>query len=258
VGAASLPQQVASPQYATPLAVVAKRDQRFTLLPMSAKLLSGIVVVAVTLLLAGCETYDYAMEEGRSPEMRAAIDRTMSWDTFDDSAMAAAIFAETNRVREAHGLKPLRAYPRLQGAAELQSFTIALTGVASHGNPFAGRARPFDRVVAQGLRPDLVLENVASSLARVPPSGGAVRIKVLDDGTRIRRDDLTGEELPWRSYREVAVRIVQQWMDSPGHRVNILNEEVDRLACGAALSRSPLGGEIIHSVQVFMSRAPSR
>ncbi|MCF3651294.1 CAP domain-containing protein [Synoicihabitans lomoniglobus] len=71
-------------------------------------------------------------------------------------------------------------------------------------------------------------------------------------------DPHTGEEVPWPTYEEAARRIVQQWMDSPGHRNNLLNPEVRRLACGTALSRSALGGEVIHSVQVFVKVASRR
>ncbi len=205
---------------------------------------------------AGCAIPAYVQEEAPASAELAA--QRVSWETFDADLLSATVFAETNRVRRQFGLKRLHALPGLRGAAEVQAFTNAITGVASHDNPLAGRANAWERVRRQGLRPGMVLENVAVTLVRQPESGGAVRIVVADDGTRTRRDDLTGERLPWPTYAELAERIVQQWMNSPPHRLNLLNSEARYLACGTELARSPLGGEIVHSIQVFMAKPESR
>lgn len=182
----------------------------------------------------------------------------VTWDNFDAERLAIGVFAETNRVRRAHGLAPLRPYPHLREAADLQAFSNAITGTVSHDGLFAGRANAWERVRAQGIQPELVLENVLSNLVRTAPSGGAVRIVMRADGSADRREDATGAELPWPTYRELAQRIVQQWMESPGHRANLLNPRVTRLACGTALSRSPLGGELVHAAQVFVALPRSR
>ncbi len=205
---------------------------------------------------AGCETPAWRLEE--APQPVVAAQASVSWDGFDDELLSAAIFAETNRVRREFGLRALRAYPRLHGAADIHAFTNAITGNVSHHNPLARRDRAWDRVRAEGIESAMVLENVAITLARVPPSGGAVRIVVSAEGARLRRDDVTGQDLPWPTYAELAARIVQQWMDSPAHRVNLLHPEVRYLACGTALARSPLGGEVVHAVQVFMARPERR
>lgn len=215
-----------------------------------------IFAIGVALAWAGCVTPAYVREE--APASAVLAEQRVSWETFDADLLSAAVFAETNQVRRRFGLKRLRTLPRLRGAAEVQAFTNALTGVASHANPLAGRASAWDRVRRQGLLPTMVLENVAITLVRQPESGGAVRIVVADDGARTRRDDLTGEQLPWPTYAELAQRIVQQWMDSPPHRVNVLHPEVRYLACGTELARSPLGGEIVHAIQVFMAKSERR
>ena len=212
----------------------------------------GWLMAAAWLGLTGCETPAWRLEE--APVPAEAAQARVGWDTFDDELLSAAIFAETNRIRGEHGRRRLHSYPRLRGAADIQAFTNAFTGQATHGNPLAGRANPWDRVRAEGIAPGLVLENVAITLARLPESGGAVRIVVQTDGTRSRRDDATGDELPWPTYAELAARIVRQWMDSPAHRANLLSEEVRYLACGTVLARSPLGGEVVHAIQVFMNK----
>lgn len=206
-------------------------------------------------LAVGCAAPSYRAEE--APPTPAAAQTRLSWDRFDADLLAAAVFAETNRVRREHDLRPLHAYPRLRGAAEVQAFTNAITGVVSHDNPLPGRERAWDRVRRQGIAPGMVLENVAVTLVREPTGGGgAVRIVQRTDetGRGSRREDVAADQLPWPTYAELAAKLVQQWMDSPPHRANVLNPEVRYLACGVQLARSPLSGEIVHAIQVFMAR----
>lgn len=176
----------------------------------------------------------------------------LSWDRFDSTRLARAVFEETNRVRRTFNRRALKQKTRLDAAADLQSDTNALTGVTSHGNPMAGLERPSDRVLSNGLRAVAVWENAAATLVRLSSMGAKIRVTVEADGSRVLRDPVTGEELPWPTYRELAVRIVQQYMDSPGHRENILLRDATHLGCGTSLSRGLLGGEVLNSTQVFI------
>ena len=193
-----------------------------------------------------------------APANAAAVQRVVGWDDFDDALLSAAIFTETNRVRAEHDLRPLRPYARLRGAADVQAFTNAITGVATHDNPIAGHGRVLDRVRAQGIDPSLVTENVLVTLVRTADSGGMVRVRRSEDGSRVRLDDETGSVLMWPTYGALARRVVAQWMGSPTHRNNILNAEVRYLACGVAMGRTPLGGELLHAAQVFMAKDSKR
>lgn len=202
----------------------------------------------------GCAVSRSGPELERLPA--EAVGQLVSWDEFNADWLAAALFAETNRIRREHGLPRYRSHRRLVGAADLQATTVLMTGVLSHQNPIAGRANVMDRVRAEGLAPRDAWENVASTAVRVAEGEGAVRI-VLNEGRRLRLDDETGEPLAWPTYEELAARIVQQWMGSPGHRANILLTDAVYLACGVAMGRTVFGGEVVHSVQVFISRPPS-
>ncbi len=206
------------------------------------------------LATAGC-SFSWSVPETEKPPPEAAAQR-VSWDDFNSDWLAAAIFAETNRMRREHDLPRLRSHRKLGGAADLQATTVLMMGVASHHNPMAGRANVMDRVQAEGVRAQDAWENVASTSVRVAQGGGAVRI-VLNEGRRLRVDDETGEPLTWPTYEELASRIVRQWMGSSGHRANILQTEADYMACGVAMGRTPLGAEVVHSVQVFISRPSS-
>ena len=192
------------------------------------------------------------------PVSAAAVQRVVGWEDFDGALLSAAIFAETNRVRAEHDLRPLRPYARLRGAADLQAFMNAITGVATHDNPLAGQGRAWDRVRAKGIDPSIVMENVLVTLVRSADSGGSVRVERREDGSRVRLDDETGSVLRWPTYGELARRVVALWMGSPTHRINILNTQVRYLACGVAMNRNSLGGELLHAAQVFMDKESKR
>jgi len=181
-------------------------------------------------------------------------DRQVTWDDFNPDSLAAAIFAETNRMRAAHGVPMLRSHVGLREAATFQASAIMMTGVTSHENPFLGMTDVVDRVRATGVPVGGIWENVASTLVRRPKEGRAVRTTVDAAGRREQVDLRTGEPLSWPTYQELATRIVRQWMDSPGHRANLLRKLPTHLACSTVIGRTPLGGEVVHSVQVFIKK----
>jgi uncharacterized protein YkwD len=222
---------------------------------MKGMLERGLLVLTLTGLMAGCGTLRPPAEaQNLTVSERSEV---MSWDGFDPQRLSRAIFEETNRVRGRHHLKALGQLSRLDAAADLQSDTNALIGETSHHNPMAGLARSADRVLAQGLRPRAVWENVGATVARLAEAGAVARVVVTADGERLRFDPQTGEPLPWPTYAEAARRIVQQYMDSPRHRDNVLLREATHLGCGTALSRDAMGAELLHSTQVFI-QLPSR
>jgi uncharacterized protein YkwD len=218
-------------------------------------LMNGVLgrgLLAFTLILGatGCGT---TFSGARGQDLTVAEqNEPLSWEGFDPVRLSRSIFEETNRVRRTFNRKALKHNQRLDAAADLQSDTNALTGVTSHGNPMVGLARPSDRVLASGLRPIAVWENAAATLVRRSSQGWKIRITVEPDGSRVRRDPVTGEEVPWPTYQKLAERIVQQYMGSPGHRENILLRDATHLGCGASLSRGPLGAEVLNSTQVFI------
>lgn len=207
----------------------------------------GLVMVVLT----GCVNSGVVPEEETLPA--AWAERRVTVETFNPDVLAAGIFAETNRVRTARGLQPFRSRVGLARAAQLQAVTNAAAGRLSHHNPFEGKTTVQDRVRAQGLRASDAWENVASALLRPPPEGSDFVVRVDAAGREMLYDFQTGGELPWPTYAALARRIVQQWMDSPPHRANLLDPRPARLACAVALRQIPLGGEVIFSTQVFIA-----
>ncbi|MGK5639426.1 CAP domain-containing protein [Streptomyces sp. URMC 126] len=108
---------------------------------------------------------------------------------------AADVLALTNVHRTAAGLRPLDGDPRLTAAAQAHSADMAARGYHSHTAPDGGR--PWDRAVAAGCVHRSIGENIAC-----------------------------GQRSP--------AEVVEGWMNSPGHRANILTPDFTHLGVGFA------------------------
>ncbi|WP_445683122.1 CAP domain-containing protein [Solibacillus sp. FSL H8-0538] len=111
----------------------------------------------------------------------------------DIDAIEAAVVELTNAERAKAGLQPLQAYTPLMAAAREKSQDMKDKNYFSHTSPTYGS--PFDRLKALGISYQAAGENIAK-------------------GQR------TAEE------------VVTAWMNSEGHRANILNENFTHIGVG--------------------------
>lgn len=159
------------------------------------------------------------------------FNRTMALGAFDHSLLSRAIFAESNRARLAHGVPPLETDPRLDAAADEQATYMALVLRAEHDNAIPGEHAVTDRVAREGLIGNSVAENVLMMQA-------------------LRPVPATDRNYTYASY---ATFLVDAWMNSPGHRANLLNPDFGYLGCAARLARGILpGDQRIFASQVFL------
>jgi uncharacterized protein YkwD len=111
--------------------------------------------------------------------------------TVATNAFERSVLAELNSVRRAHGLVPLRASNPLAAAADSHTRAMGRHGFFAHesrdGSSFADRVRRYYR-----------------------PLGGLWSV---------------GENLLWSTRGIDAKRAVSLWMQSPGHRQNILTPQ---------------------------------
>lgn len=141
------------------------------------------------------------------PPAQRALDRTI----LDYELLSAALHYATNAERIKKGLAPL-AYSRgLRDAAFEHSRDMAEAGFFSHDNPKdAAKRTPWQRMAAKGVAGGYRAENIARNTTAASST-----------------------------YLSVADALVKQWMNSPGHRANILNPRLTRLGCGAHACRCP-------------------
>ena len=151
-------------------------------------------------------------------------------ENFTLAELDAALVAETNRVRVAHGRRPLHELPALAAAADDQASFMVLTMSVTHSSPIKGQHDVVERTQRHGLpRVPLLAENALS---------------VGFNGER---------EKPF-SCAEVAEKLIAQWMDSPGHRANLLNRDFTDIGCAARRLRFLGGVENFFATQVFAAR----
>ena len=117
-------------------------------------------------------------------------------------AIESALLTEMNRVRTDRGRRPLRAVATLQRPARGQSRYLVDLGILDHdgsdGSPF------WTRLIAAGFPRG---HTMGENLAMVPGCGP-----------------------------EAAAQTVQLWLDSPGHRANLLNPRFRWVGAGAGSS----------------------
>lgn len=187
-----------------------------------------------------------AEEFAALPAVKAPIEAA----AFDEALLAAAVFHETNRVRRQLGLAELRPSAQADTAAGIQAAIIAIRNDLRHEHPLPTYTTAADRVRSTGLRAREVAENLAR--VSIYDTGGQEQMVIKRRGGReVFIDPRTGREAPLHSYASLAAEVVQRWMNSPGHRANIVNPRVDVLGCAVHAAKSSSGFDQVCAAQVF-------
>ena len=126
---------------------------------------------------------------------------------------ASWVLHYTNRARQRHRLPPLQRYLALESAAQKHSNWMARNGRFSHKGRHG--SSPHQRMKAESFGGSTTGENIYRFLAR-------------------------------RDQKKLAKKLVDGWMNSPGHRANILHSEVKYLGVGIARS-----GDSVYATQNF-------
>jgi len=132
----------------------------------------------------------------------------------DPGVMEWKVFEKVNAVRVAHTLQPLARLPELDDLARAHSLDMMQRSYFSHITP-EGRTSA-NRLEDAGIGYKRIAENLTSNRGAEDPAGHAV------DG----------------------------WMDSPGHRANILDGRFTHTGLGAAVGADGTG----YFTQLFLQR----
>jgi uncharacterized protein YkwD len=110
---------------------------------------------------------------------------------------------------------------------------------------------PLDRLENQDLEVGFVAENIAQTFALQYASGTPVYTR-QENGETVFSREAGGEPLPPHTYHSFAADLLDQWMDSPGHRKNILAEEPRYLGAGCEhMEDDELEMPMLACVQLF-------
>jgi uncharacterized protein YkwD len=150
----------------------------------------------------------------------------------DRSLLHAAMFYATNEQREKQGLEPFRHQEKFEKVAADHAADMVKYDFYSHVSVVKGKKTVRDRFLLEGINPKMVAENISSSYALnyqigrkvYPPKNGIFQYSTGDR-----------EEILPHTYLSYARDVVRLWMESPGHRANILNPQFHYLGCGAMI-----------------------
>lgn len=174
------------------------------------------------------------------PAMAEACTRTVSKKAsqtivptgrIDQNLLDDAIRAEVNYHRCRAGLQNLAdAGNGLASQAKKHSQWMARSQKLSHKSTLRGASTLRHRIKASGVKYRTGSENIGM-VHRYQIDNR--RFKILDSGA-CKFATYEGQDLPAHSYASLARHVVGLWMDSAGHRKNILDRKVTRVSTAVA------------------------
>ena len=190
-----------------------------------------LAALLLAVLLAGCMSTPppSRARSGRAPQPRSA-GSTEGGPTLRAADLEAAIHAGTNAARRRQRLAPLAYAQPLAGVARRYSEDMARRGFFGHVDPDGRDAT--DRAARHGVTcrvavGNRIYEGVNENLAQDWRFSGWQDRRSATGTTRT---------YTWLTRDQIADRTVQGWMDSPGHRRNLLNPNVSREGLGVYIA----------------------
>ena len=196
------------------------------------------------------EWFALSIEEFHArPEAQAQIDL----HKVDHAVLSAAVFHETNARRLKHELPTLQYDGQVWQAAALQANAMAEKQFMGHRQPGAEqKTTPWERVQFVGLRPQFAAENVATEFGLNYKSEKPFYTRT-EDGREIYSYAPDGSSIEPHTYLSFAASLLDAWMNSPGHRVNILAREAQFLGCASRQGKDSKGMPVFYCAQVFFT-----
>lgn len=155
----------------------------------------------------------------------------LDFKKIDYPLLNAAIFFEISRVRVAHGKSPVLHSKALEKAAISHSRNMVEKAFFGHTNPYdSNRRTPLQRMEAFGVMGKITAENIALAFGIRYKGGSPVIPPTRKDEPF--RDFRTGEVIRHHTYNSLAEAVVDEWMQSAGHRANILDERLKSAGTG--------------------------
>jgi uncharacterized protein YkwD len=177
---------------------------------------------------------------------------------FKDRLLSRLICHESNRVRLLNARSKLNNNSILDKGSSTHAVRMRDLDFIEHLNPYEPKLRePTDRVRRHGGKNPYVAENLAQ-LPIIDMPGKSFRVFVIDQKNYLYSGSAGGKPVPRHSYASFAREAVKSWMNSPGHRANLLNKENLEIGCGAAMVKKKNKVPMINAVQLFQGYEPLR
>jgi len=174
---------------------------------------------------------DYLKYSAREFVKLARVHKRIDFSKIDYPLLHAAIFYETNRQRTLHHLPPFLYSPALEKAAFDHSRNMVRHDFFSHKSLVHGQKNLKDRLAATGISTGMMAENIAWQSGLEYEGGRSVYTPPQNGG--YFSYDFQGTPILNHTFLGFARSVVKSWMNSPGHRQNILNRKLIFLGVGA-------------------------
>ncbi len=193
----------------------------------------------------------HEMKRGEFREL-PEVSKPIDFSDIDRDLLSAAVFHETNRRRADHDLPALGFNPALREAARMQSRGMRREHMISHMHPDEEKRTLRDRLDETGANGRFFAENVAMVFGIQYESGEPFYSRI-EDGETILSKKPDGPPIPPHTYLSFAENLLDSWMDSPGHRKNILATEPEQLGASCLHERMEDGMDRFFCTQVFFA-----
>jgi uncharacterized protein YkwD len=177
--------------------------------------------------------------------------KSIDVSNIDYPLLNAALFYATNLQREKFNLAVLTHQPVLEKAASGHSFDMVNYGFFSHTSLVSGKKNFSDRIELAGeIEAWASAENIAQNFILDYNTGKSYQCPKTKGGNFTYTN---GQIIKVHSYWTLAEMILRQWMNSQGHRENILDNSYTHLGCGAAVEKvtAPCSFEKVFCTQNF-------
>ena len=174
----------------------------------------------------------YEKHDYKSFSELPAANQRIDMDDIDYRLLHAAVFYETNRQRALNGRSQLKHSPALEECASGYSNDMVKHKFFSHYSHNAGKETVEKRLAAVGIKRAYYGENITLSFGIEYIPGK--RLYTPEQNGGYFSYTFKGKPILNYTYRGLAIDVVARWMDSPGHRKNILDPGFSYLGAGAA------------------------
>lgn len=160
---------------------------------------------------------------------------------------------QSNEARQQYDLHPLKMDTALRKAAQDYANILQQGKFFDHIHPSNSRKEtPLKRVLFFGGKETSTAENLASiSIFNIPVRN--TTLYVIDREKNLYSSTPNGLPVSFHTEISAATSIVESWLNSPGHRENLLHKDLYRVGCGATIMKHQSSSPMIIAVQVLQA-----
>ena len=182
-----------------------------------------------------------------------AVNEEIDLNNIDYELLNASIFYATNKQRKKFNKPEFDFFPLLRDAAVIQTNQMVKFNFFDHVNPKNTKLKTLkDRLESAGGAGKYLAagENISEYFLMDYQPKEYFRVEKVNNKT-VYYNIKTNKQIKPHSYRSFGEAIVEDWMTSPGHRSNILDDRFTHLGCGTLYSTKPNEFPKAKSTQVF-------